>query len=86
MGSVKDKELTILVDLGSTHNRIEINVAKELNIFVYPSKDLTIKVADGHQVNNKGSCHKISVQIQGLELQWRFYVLPLDGMDMVLGA
>jgi hypothetical protein len=34
-GSIKGKNITILVDSGSTHNFVDINLAKQLNIFVY---------------------------------------------------
>ena len=53
---------------------------------MYPARDLTVKVIDGHHVYDKGKCHKISIQIEGLELQSGLYALPLNGMDMVLGA
>jgi hypothetical protein len=85
-GVIKDRNITILVDSGSTHNCIDIDVAKKLNYFIYPTRDLTIKVANGQRVKEVGKCHKISVQIQELELQTGFYALPLEGMDMVLGA
>ena len=58
MEIVKNKELTILVYFGNMHNCVDINVAKELNLFVYPTRDLTIKVVYGHHVNDKGRCHK----------------------------
>ena len=38
MGSVKNKEQTILVDLAIPHNCIYINVAKELNFICIPFK------------------------------------------------
>ena len=63
MGIVKNKKLTILVDSHITHNYVHINFIKELNIFVYPRKDLTVKVNDGHHANEKGRFHKISIQI-----------------------
>jgi hypothetical protein len=59
---------------------------KKLNYFIYPTKDLTIKVANGQRAKEVGKYHKILVQIQELELQTRFYALPLEGMDMVLGV
>jgi hypothetical protein len=65
---------------------VDINLAKQLNLFVYPVKDLIVKVANGQQVKGIGRCHKVFVQIQSLELQTRCYALPLSGMDMVLGA
>jgi hypothetical protein len=85
-GVIKDRNITILVDSGSTHNCIDIDVTKKLNCFIYPTRDLIVKVANGQQVKEVGKCHKISVQIQELELQTGFYALPLEGMDMVLSA
>jgi len=63
-GVIKDRNLTILIDYGSTHNCIYIDIAKKLNLFIYPTKDLTIKVANGKNIKELGKCNKISVQIQ----------------------
>jgi len=85
-GSIKNKYITILIDSRSTHNLTDINVAKELNLFVYPVKSLTVStIIDGH-VGVVGQCHKVSLQIQDLKLQTRCYTLPLKDVDMVLGA
>jgi hypothetical protein len=37
-GTVKNSLANILVDSHSTHNLIHINVAKRLNLFVFPTK------------------------------------------------
>jgi hypothetical protein len=81
---MKNRNVIILVDSNSTHNYIDINLAKKVNSFVYPTKDPTIGVINGHKVKGIGRCHKIYVQIKKLELQIGFYNLPLDMMDMVL--
>jgi hypothetical protein len=62
-GIIKNRNVTILVDFGITHNWVDINFAKQLNLFVYPTKDLTVKIVDGHKVKGVGRCHKISIQI-----------------------
>ena len=59
----------MLVNFGSTHNCIDIDIVKQLNLFIYPTKNLSVKVVDGHQVNDTRRCHKISVQVQELEIQ-----------------
>jgi hypothetical protein len=41
-GNPKGKDITILVDFGSTHNFVDINLAKQLNLFVYPAKELMV--------------------------------------------
>jgi hypothetical protein len=53
---------------------------------VYPTKDLTVTIANGQKVKEVGRCHKVSIQIQELELQTGLYALLLEEMDMVLGA
>jgi hypothetical protein len=85
-GVIKDRNVTVVIDSHNTHNCIDIIVAKQLNLFVYPTKDLTITVVDGQKVKEVGRCHKVSVQIQELELQTGLYTLPLEEMDMVLGV
>jgi hypothetical protein len=85
-GRIKGKNITILVDSGSTHNFVDINLARQLNLFVYPVRNLVVTTTDGQQIKGLGRCHKVSVQIQNLELQSGYYALPLSGMDMVLGA
>jgi hypothetical protein len=43
-------------------------------------------VSDGQKVKRIEKCHKILIQIQELELQTRFYALPLSETNMVLDA
>jgi hypothetical protein len=45
-----------------------------------------VRTTYGQKVKGLGRCHKVSIQIQNLELQTRYYALPLSEMDMVLGA
>jgi len=65
-GSIKSKNITILIDFGSTHNFMDINLAKQLNIFVYLVRDLMVTIIDGQQVKGLGWCHKVFVYIQNL--------------------
>ena len=85
-GIIKNRNIMILVDSHSTHDCIGINFSKQLNLFVFPTKDLTVMSADEQKVKEVGRCHKVLVQIQKLELQTGLYTLLLDEMDTVLGA
>jgi hypothetical protein len=85
-GSLKGKYITILVDSGSTHNFVDINLTRQLNLFVYLVNDLTVTIVDGQPIRGVGRCHKVSINIQNLELQAGYYALSLCGIDMVLGA
>jgi hypothetical protein len=75
-GSLKGKDITILVDLGSTHNFVDINLAKQLNLFVYLVKDLMVTIVDGQPIEGVGRCHKVSIHIQKLELQTDITLYP----------
>jgi hypothetical protein len=68
-GSIKGKNITILVDFGSTHNFVDINLARQLNLYVYPVNNLVVTTADGQQIKGLGRCHKVFVKIQNMELQ-----------------
>jgi hypothetical protein len=85
-GHVKKENVTILIDTGSTHNFIDINVARRLNLFVYPTADIRVMVADGKRIDGVGKCHKVKLQIEDYELESGFYTVPLGGVDIVLGV
>ena len=63
-GIVKNIYVMILVDFRSTHNCIDINVGKQLNHFLYPTKDLTVMVINGKNFKGVGRCYKSLVHIQ----------------------
>jgi hypothetical protein len=84
-GHIKKENVTILVDIGSTHNFIDVNVANNLNLIVYPSADIRVMVADGKKIDGVGKCHKIKLQVVNYELESGFYTVPLGGVDIVLG-
>jgi len=44
--SIKSKNIIILVDSRSTHNFVDINLAKKINIFVYLVRDLMVTIVD----------------------------------------
>ena len=42
-------------------------------------------VADGKKIDNVGKCHKVKLQMQEYKLKSYFFVVPLGGVDVVLG-
>jgi len=84
-GYVKKENVTVLIDTGSTHNFIDINVAKRLNLFVYPTTNIKLMVADGKKIDGVVKCHKVKLQISDYNLESGFYTVPLGGVDIVLG-
>ncbi len=84
-GHIKNNNVTVLIDTGSTHNFLDINVARRLKFFIYPVPDMKVMVADGKTIDNVGKCHKRELNIQDYSLTSDFYTLPLGGVDVVLG-
>jgi hypothetical protein len=60
-GHVKKENVAILIDTWNTHNFIDINVAKRLNLFVYSTEDKRVIVADGKKNDGGGKCHKVKL-------------------------
>lgn len=67
----------------STHNFIDVNVAKKLNLFVYPAANLRVMASNDKRINGFGKCHKAKLQLNDYELESSFYIVPL-GVDVVL--
>ena len=84
-GHVKKENVTILIDTGSTHNFIDVNVAKRLNLFIYPAIDIRVMVADGKKIDGIRKGHKVKLQIDDYNMEYGFYTIPLGGVYIVLG-
>ena len=85
-GHIKNENVTVLVDTGSTHNFLDIRVARKLKLFVHPVPDMRVMVADGKKIKKVEKCHKVKLQIQDFNLESELYTLPLGGVDIVLGV
>lgn len=84
-GHIKKQNVIVLVDLGSIHNFVDVNVAKRLNIFSYPVADLKVMVVDGKHIDGVGMWHKVKLQLRKYAMEANFYTVPLGGVNVVLG-
>ena len=62
----------MLIDSISTHNFIDVNVAKKLIFFSYPVAELKIMVGDGKIIDGVGRCHKVKMQLNDYEMESNF--------------
>ena len=85
-GLIRGKNVNILIDSSSTHNCTNVDLAKQLDICICPIKDLTMPVIVVKKFKEIRECHKVSIQIQELELQTNIFSLPFKEMDVVIGA
>ena len=84
-GHIKNNNVTVLIDSGSTHNFINVNVAKVFNLFIRPVPNMKVMVANGKKIDNVGKYHKVKLQMQEYNLESDFFVVPLGGINVVLG-
>nr|DAD19760.1 TPA_asm: hypothetical protein HUJ06_021223 [Nelumbo nucifera] len=85
-GKVGGEEVTALVDSGSTHNFLSTKLAQRVGL--KPTKDGQFKVAvvNGQTLVSPGKCFAVSLMLQDVPLQIDFYLLPIDGYEVILGT
>jgi hypothetical protein len=82
---IKGTTLVMLVDIGSTHTFIKEGLLPQLGLLVTPREGLTVKVANGERVTSGGVCCATDMDISSEHFSTYFYVLPLDGFNIILG-
>lgn len=83
---VCDKAAVALVDSGSTHSFIDESTARRLGLVPSPRPGLSVGVANGDRVAASGVCKAVRFVIGTEEFVADFFVIPLGGVDMVLGC
>jgi hypothetical protein len=76
----------VLLDIGSTHNFLDWNLAKNLKLTIDTTKSFKVKVANGAVINTKGEIKGLLVKVQGYQFQIDFSLLELGGRGIILGT
>uniref|UniRef100_A0A2N9HQY9 RNA-directed DNA polymerase n=1 Tax=Fagus sylvatica TaxID=28930 RepID=A0A2N9HQY9_FAGSY len=64
---INGKKAVVLIDIGSTHNFLDCDLAKSLRFGIDTSSCFGVKVANGEVIRTKGECKDIQFKIQGLK-------------------
>ena len=75
-----------LLDSGSSHNFIDVNMAQRAGVRLIPCPNLSVTVANGDRVASPGKALAQSFHIGNEAFDIDFYALPLGAYDMVLGV
>ena len=86
MGFLKKQKVTILIDLGITHNFINKKLATCLNCFIYPAPEFQVLIADGGTVSCLGKCHSIKLSMGDYQLDTPMYAIYMDSTYITLGV
>lgn len=82
---VGNTEVIVLVDSGSTHNFMDLRMAKRLNLVVESGSILRVMVANGVRLSTQGLCRAVAWKAQGYKFTTDFFILAVRGFDLVLG-
>jgi hypothetical protein len=85
-GYIKKKKVIVLIDYGSIHNFIHYKLSKALNLFIYPTPEFQVMIADGGTINFSGICNKINLIMGEYVMNSPMIVIPMGGVDIVLGV
>ncbi|KAE8681600.1 hypothetical protein F3Y22_tig00111311pilonHSYRG00063 [Hibiscus syriacus] len=86
VGDISGHQIRVLIDGGSTHNFIQSCVAKHLGLPITCTPNFRVMVGYGQKVQNEGCIKDLHLRVQGTEIVTYFYVLPLEGTELVLGV
>ncbi|XP_056848729.1 uncharacterized protein LOC130498915 [Raphanus sativus] len=84
-GQYGKRKLNILIDLGSTHNFLDVDIAKGLGCTLIPIKPTPV-VAASRELITKYKCSTFSWKMQGYVFSSEIRTLPLGCSDLVLGV
>ncbi|KAL5861508.1 hypothetical protein ACOSQ4_002804 [Xanthoceras sorbifolium] len=84
-GKVKHREITILVDSGSTHNFLDPNTAQLTEVEIEETETLWVTVGGGGKISSKAKCKEFTWAMQGVTFSTEMRLLTLGGCDAVLG-
>lgn len=84
-GLFNNKLVHILIDSGATHNFLHPTLLKNLKTPAHRLSALNVQLASGAKMQTLGELH-YSLQLQQFDFAVDFYVLPVSGCEIVLGA
>lgn len=78
-------EIVVLIDSGSTHNFISTRLANLLQLPIKPTVEFSVRVANGEKLACQGKFEKVQILFQDILFLLTVYVLPISGLNLVLG-
>ncbi|KAJ0490499.1 putative aspartic peptidase domain superfamily [Helianthus annuus] len=84
-GYINGKPITILIDCGSTHNIIQPRVASYLDLTSKSIPPFTVMVGNDEHIECLGYCPEVQIQLQKHHFTIPFFVMPVEGADVILG-
>ncbi|XP_058784061.1 uncharacterized protein LOC131658827 [Vicia villosa] len=84
-GIISGLPVMVLVDTGSTHNILQPRIAQHLNLPTNSIPNFSVMVGNGSHIQCQGICNNVQITLQDKPFHLPFYLLPIEGADVVLG-
>ena len=84
-GTVKNKEVVVLIDSGASHNFISKAVVEELKLATDTTRGYNVLTAGGITIRGDGLCDDLELKLQGCTIVSSFLPLELGSADVILG-
>ncbi|GMP36782.1 hypothetical protein CsSME_00008793 [Camellia sinensis var. sinensis] len=85
-GKVCNHSITVLIDIGSTHNFFDPKVAQKATIPIQSYPKFEVMVANWNRLLGKLKCAGLSLMAQGTLIKVNIFLLTLGGCEAVLGT
>jgi hypothetical protein len=85
VGKIGTCSVIVLIDTGSTHSFVDVNVAKRAKLQVEEGQ-LEVQVANGDTLPCQGCCKAVLLKMQSCKVLANLFLLTLGGCDVVLGV
>jgi len=86
IGFLRYQRVTVLIDSGSTHNFVDVELVSLLGLQLVQHKGVEVRVANGQIVPSPGKCQAVTLKLQDFSFSAEFFVLPLASCQVVLGV
>ena len=86
LGKLKSKNVTVLIDGGSTHNFIDQALVSRFELPVTQGNQLQVMMANREKIECAGQCQALTLIIQGLPITTDYYILHVVACQLVLGV
>ncbi|KAL4023262.1 hypothetical protein IC575_017013 [Cucumis melo] len=84
-GWVRQKEIVVLIDSGTTHNFIHQALAEELQMGLEQNTQFGYTIGNGTRYKGKGVCRRVELKLKEITIIADFLAVELGTVDAVLG-
>ena len=84
-GTLYGLPVSVLIDTGSTHNILQPRIANHLQIQHTHIPTFSVMVGNKSHIQCSGFCPNVPINLQQTIFHIPFYLIPIEGADVVLG-